>query len=254
MKIRWLYILLTFLSVTHVPVAQSDIIDSSIAVVNQDVITLSDVNNIGKAIFRQISEEAPPEQREEALKQARKKIVTQLIENKLLTQQAAALHISVTDPEIDRAQKQVMQRNGFSNEDFRGELKKMGLSNARYRETLRDQILRSKLINYEVRSKVVIPDEEIQKYFEQQYSEQAKAEGYYLLQLGVSWTDMTKTSGLQTAKKMLENRLRLPINSPKMDRISKSLPANIQIFPLPQMAETWGFSKKTKWQRTCEMQ
>lgn len=72
MKISWLYILLTFLSVMHVPVAQSDIIDSSVAVVNEDVITLSDINKIGKAIFRQIAEEAPPEQREEALKQARK--------------------------------------------------------------------------------------------------------------------------------------------------------------------------------------
>ncbi|RWX50342.1 SurA N-terminal domain-containing protein, partial [Candidatus Electrothrix marina] len=182
MKIRWLYILLTLLSVTHTPVARSEIIDSSVAVVNEDVITLSDVNRIGEAIFRQITEEAPPEQREEALKQARKKIITQLIENKLLTQQAAALHISVAEAEIDRAQKQVLQRNGFTDEDFKAELKNTGLSQAQYRETLREQILRSKLINYEVRSKVVVPDEEIQRYFEQQYSKEtgkeAGAEGY----------------------------------------------------------------------------
>ncbi|MCI5125683.1 MAG: hypothetical protein D3925_14715 [Candidatus Electrothrix sp. AR5] len=209
MKTSLLYILLTFVSVTHAPVAQSKIIDSSVAVVNEDVITLSDVNTIGDAIFRKITEEAPPEQREEALKQARRKIITQLIENKLLTQQATALNLSVAEAEINRAQNQVLQRNGFTDEDFKAELKNTGLSEAQYRETLREQILRSKLINYEVRSKIVVPDEEIQRYFEQQYSKEAKAEGYYLLQLGVSWTDSAQTSGVPATKKDARKRVEM---------------------------------------------
>lgn len=193
MKIQRLYISpLFFLLFTFASVAQSEIIDTSVAVVNEDVITLSDVHKIGEPIFRQIAEEAPPEQREEALQQAQEKIIQQLIESKLLVQQAAALHISVTDAEIDRAQEQVLQRNGFSDEDFSDELQKMGLSKNRYRETLREQLLRSKLIGYEVRSKVVIPDEKVQKYFEQHYNEQDTAEKYYLLQIGVSWSDRTK--------------------------------------------------------------
>ncbi|CAK8721369.1 Periplasmic chaperone for outer membrane proteins SurA [Candidatus Electrothrix laxa] len=208
MKIRFLYIILiTFFLVTYAFIAQSEIIDSSVAVVNEDVITLSDVNKIGEAIFRKIAEEAPPEQQEEALKQARKKIITQLIENKLLTQQATALHISVAEMEIDRAQKQVLQRNGFTEEGFKAELEKTGLSETQYQETLREQILRSKLINYEVRSKVVIPDEEIERYFEQKYSKEAETESYYLLQLGVSWTDTAKTSGLPAAKKSARKRI-----------------------------------------------
>ncbi|MCI5133319.1 MAG: hypothetical protein D3904_17845, partial [Candidatus Electrothrix sp. EH2] len=125
MKIRRLYILsLIFLSLALASAAQSEIIDTSVAVVNEDVITLSDVHKAGEPIFRQIAEEVPPEQREEALRQARKKIIHQLIESKLLEQQAAALHISVTDAEIDRAQEQVLQRNGFSDENFRKELQK----------------------------------------------------------------------------------------------------------------------------------
>ena len=223
MKIRWLYILLTFLSVTHPPVAQSDIIDSSVAVVNEDVITLSDVNTIGEPIFRQITEEAPPEQREEALQQARKKIITQLIENKLLTQQATALRISVTEAAIDRAQKQVLQRNNFTEEAFKAELKNTGLSEAQYRETLREQILRSKLINYEVRSKIVVPDEEIRRYFEQQYSKDAGTEGYYLLQLGVSWTDSGQTSGLTAAKKDARKRAEVAHNLAKEGQDFKEL-------------------------------
>lgn len=258
MKIRWLYILLTLLSVTHTPVARSEIIDSSVAVVNEDVITLSDVNRIGEAIFRQITEEAPPEQREEALKQARKKIITQLIENKLLTQQAAALHISVAEAEIDRAQKQVLQRNGFTDEDFKAELKNTGLSQAQYRETLREQILRSKLINYEVRSKVVVPDEEIQRYFEQQYSKEtgkeAGAEGYSFYSSAYPGLTRPEPPGCRQRKKTLANGSKLHINLQKKGKTSKNLPANTQIYLLLPTAATWASLKKTKWRRTCERQ
>ncbi len=201
MKINWFHIVLTFFFAIHAPSVSSEIIDSSVAVVNQDVITRSDVNKIGAPIFRQIMEEAPAEQQEKALQEARKKIITQLIENKLLTQQAAALNISVAPSEIDHAQNQIIQRNNFTDEEFRDELQKMGMSQEQYRETLREQILRSKLINYEVRSKVVVPDEEIEKYFEEQYSKQPKDEGYYVLQLGISWPDINQPYERSAAKK-----------------------------------------------------
>ncbi|WP_446010095.1 SurA N-terminal domain-containing protein [Candidatus Electrothrix sp.] len=207
MKINWLYILLPFFFTIHAPLVESEIIDSSVAVVNQDVITRSDINRVGEVIFRQIREKTPPEQQAQALLEAQKKIITQLIENKLLSQQATARNISVSESELDHAQAQVIQRNNFTNKDFRKELQKMGLSQEQYRETLREQILRSKLINYEVRSKVVIPDKEIEKYFEEQYSEHARAEGYYILQLGVSWADTLQTSELSTAKKNARNQI-----------------------------------------------
>lgn len=207
MKINWLYIVLPFFFTLHAPLVESEIIDSSVAVVNQDVITRSDINRVGEVIFRQIREKTPPEQQAQALQEAQKKIIAQLIENKLLSQQATARNISVSESELDHAQAQVIQRNNFTNKDFRKELEKMGLSQEQYRETLREQILRSKLIDYEVRSKVVIPDKEIEKYFEEQYSEHARAESYYILQLGVSWVDPPQTSELSIAKKNARNQI-----------------------------------------------
>ena len=245
MKFRQL-ISLTFFLVTQVSIAQAEIIDSSVAVVNEDVITRSDVNKIGEAIFQQIVEEAPPEQREAALKQARKKIITQLIENKLLVQQAAALNISVTDAEVDHAQKQVLERNDFSDEDFKAELQKMGLSRVQYRETLREQILRSKLINYEVRSKVVIPDEEIQRYFEQQYNrDRAGAEGYHILQLGVSWTETAETAGV-TAKENARKRVETAYKLAKEGHDFKELARKNSNLPSAEDGGDLGFFEKNE--------
>jgi peptidyl-prolyl cis-trans isomerase SurA len=208
MNIHWVYIVLTVVTLSiHTSPASAEIIDSSVAVVNQDVITRSDVNRIGEAVFRQINEEVPAEQREQALQQARNRIITQLIENKLLSQQATARNISVTKAELDHARNQVIQRNNFTDQDFRNELQKMGLSQEQYRETLREQILRSKLINYEVRSKVVVPDKEIEKYFVEKYSKQIDNEGYYILQVGISWADITQASERSAAKKNARNQI-----------------------------------------------
>jgi peptidyl-prolyl cis-trans isomerase SurA len=62
----------------------------------------------------------------------------------------------------------------------------MGVDEDQYRENLRDQILGSKLINYEVRSKVIIPEEKIIDYYDQHYTEQLGVGGYYILQIGVT--------------------------------------------------------------------
>jgi len=121
----------------------------------------------------------------------------------------------------------------------------MGLSQAQYRETLREQILRSKLINYEVRSKVVIPDEEIQRYFEQQYNE-ARAEGYYLLQLGVSWTDTASTSGLLAAKVDARKKVEAAHKLAEQGKEFKELARQYSNLPSAADGGDLGFFKKNE--------
>ena len=186
MKIRNFLLLFLFLLLAQVFAAHANIIDSCVAVVNDDVITLSEVNEAGKPIFQRIAEQAPPEQLAEALKQARQTVIDKLIEKKLLVQQAKRMHISVSDEDVDRALEQIMKRNGTTMEQFRAELARMGMDEQQYRENLRDQILGSKLINYEVRSKVIVPEEQIIDYYDQHYTEQVEAGGYYILQIGVT--------------------------------------------------------------------
>ena len=186
MNIRNILLLLFFLLVVQVSSVHANIIDSCVAVVNDDVITLSEVNEAGKSIFQRAAEEVPPEHLAEALKQARQTVLEKMIEKKLLVQQAEQMHISVSDEDVDRALAQILERNSTTKEQFKSELARMGVDEQQYRENLRDQILSSKLINYEVRSKVVVPEEQILDYYDQHYTEQVEAGGYYILQIGVT--------------------------------------------------------------------
>ena len=186
MYIRILFFLLSFLLTVQTFPTRANIIDSCVAVVNEDVITLSELNEAGKPMFRRIAEEMPPEQLAEALKQARKTVIDKLIEKKLLIQQADLMNISVSDEEVDMALNQILTRNNTSMEQFKTELSKIGMEEQQYRENLRDQILGSKLINYEVRSKVIIPEEKILDYYDRHYTEQVRSGGYYILQIGIT--------------------------------------------------------------------
>ena len=166
--------------------AVANIIDSCVAVVNDEVITLSEVNEAGKPMFQRIAEEVPPEQLAETLKQARKTVIDKLVEKKLLVLQAKEMNISVPDEDVEKALIQILKRNNTTMEQFKSELDRLGMSEEQYRKNLHDQILSSKLINYEVRSKVVIPDSQILDYYDQHYTEQVGTGGFYILQIGIT--------------------------------------------------------------------
>lgn len=186
MNIRNILLLFLSLLVLQVSSALANIIDSCVAVVNDDVITLSEVNEAGKPMFQRVAEQVSPEQLADALKQARQTVIEKLIEKRLLVQQAEQMQISVSDEDVERALAQILERNSTTMEQFKSELARMGMDEQQYRDNLRDQLLGSKLINYEVRSKVIVPEERIIDYYDQHYTEQVGAGGYYILQIGVT--------------------------------------------------------------------
>ncbi len=176
----------------HPTFLQAEIVDRCIAVVNNDTITLSEVNEAGKPLFKRVVEQAPPEQRETALQQARKSVIEKLIDKKILLQEAKKYHISVSDKELEMALQRILEKNHTTMDQFRKEMASMGLDEKRYKEDLRDQILSSKLVNIEVRSKVIIPEEKIIDYYDTHFTEQVGEGGYYILQIGCTWDKNAK--------------------------------------------------------------
>jgi peptidyl-prolyl cis-trans isomerase SurA len=174
--------LLACTTVTH-----ANVIDRSVAIVNDETITLSEVNDLGRAFFKKITEETPPERLAETLQQARKTVVDKLIDKKLLIQEAKKLGIQVTDQDVDAAVQRVLTTNKTTMDEFRQELSAMGMTEQQYREELRDQILSSKLINHEVRTKVVISEENILDYYKANYTSQSGDGEYHLQQIGCLW-------------------------------------------------------------------
>jgi peptidyl-prolyl cis-trans isomerase SurA len=165
---------------------RAEIVDRVVAVVNNDVITLYDLNEEGGDIFRRIRQEVPAGQQEEALRRARQELLSTLIDKRLLEKRAENMGITVGEEELDAAIERVLDRNGIDREQFRRELQLSGTSEAAYRERLRTQILQSKLIGFEVRSRIVVTDKKVKEYYDRHFAGQRQEDGYHVLQIGLA--------------------------------------------------------------------
>ncbi len=165
----------------------AQLVDRVVAVVNDEVITMSEVNDAGKGYFKKINEQAPPAQVEDALSRARQEILGTLIDKKLIAQVAAKQKVSVSEAELQAATEQMLNRNNITLEMLRTQLGQMGMEFEAYRDTLRNQILQTKLVNYEIRSKIIITDNMILDYYDENYTKHVSGGGYYLMQMGFVW-------------------------------------------------------------------
>jgi peptidyl-prolyl cis-trans isomerase SurA len=163
------------------------IIDRVVAEVNDDVITLSELNEEGKEILQRINDQAPADQVEEALKRARKEVLARMIDRKITVQMAEKMNITATEPEIDSAIQSIIAQNKTTEQIFKKELAALGISETAYRNSIREQILQSKLLGYEVNSKIVVTEEKAREYYKNTYMRNIEKDGYYLLQIGFIW-------------------------------------------------------------------
>lgn len=203
------------------------LVDRVVAVVNDDVITLSELEKTGRTFFERIKTKAPPSEVERALEKARQEVLASLIDKMLVRQVAEKLNISVNESEIDRAIDQILARNNATIEDFRQELVSIGATEQEYRDNLRDQILQSKIVSYEVRSRIVIVEENIKEYYQKEYTLEKGEGGYYILQMGFTWRNAVTLEGAgfdtkeEARKKAEEIRARI-LNGESFTELAKA--------------------------------
>jgi len=189
----------------------AQLVDRVVAVVNDDVITMSEVNNEGANYFRQINEKAPPAQVEDALARAREEVLDSLIDKKLIAHEAEKQNVTVSDEEVQAAAEQMLINNKITREILETQLAQTGMTYESYLNSLRNQILQSKLINYEIRSRIIITDDMVLDYYDTHYTKHISEGGYYLMQMGFIWgksggnqSDAVKYADKMDAKKRAE--------------------------------------------------
>jgi peptidyl-prolyl cis-trans isomerase SurA len=145
----------------------SQVVDRIVAVVNDDIILLSELNRVFDPYAENIRRRGLPIEEERAmLFKVREEILSHLIDRKLTDQESKRLGITVSDKEIDSAIERIKEANFYTDESMREALEKEGMTMEEYREQMEEQILRSKLVNFEVRSKIIITKEDIASYYE----------------------------------------------------------------------------------------
>ncbi|MCL2760331.1 MAG: peptidylprolyl isomerase [Desulfuromonadales bacterium] len=145
--------------------ASAEIIDRIAAIVNDDIITSYEVSNEKAAIMKQAEKQgtATPEFSE----QVDKTLLDQMIDRKLVQQRVKELKIDVSDEELQQTIDDIKkQNNNMSQEAFVEALKAQGLTLDEYKDQLREQMERARVLNQDVKEKAQVNDQEIRDYYD----------------------------------------------------------------------------------------
>ena len=141
-------------------------LDGIAAVVNEEIITISEVREAMAFEVREI----PPGLRGERLQERISAIYEQTLNNLLDIQlqlaRARQLQMGVSTDEIDRQVDALKEQNQISDDQLEQMLKSRGMTLASYRQQIREGLLVTKVVNAEVRSRLIILDSELQEAYD----------------------------------------------------------------------------------------
>jgi peptidyl-prolyl cis-trans isomerase SurA len=191
------------------------IADRIVAVVNDEIITLYDLNEALKPYEANIQALGySPEKERETLFKLRSDLLNRLVDQKLADQQIKKNKITISAQEIDRTIERIKEARSYTDEDLRARLAEQGLTLEEYRENQKKQLLRAKLVNREIKSKIVITNEEIEKYYKEHREKYAGEKKYHLWNIFMQFSGATD----EAQKKIAFGKMEVVLNQLKQGR------------------------------------
>lgn len=146
-------------------VGSAKLVNRIVAVVNGEAITLHDLKNEVEQGGPDMNQIDPDDiNQSEAM---RREVLEAMINDKLLKQEAERFEIKVSDEEVEGQMNQIRKENGLSQAEFEQAVKEQGMSMDEYRQALHEEIKKRKLLSNMVHQKVVVADDEIQEFYQQ---------------------------------------------------------------------------------------
>ncbi|MEP6898043.1 MAG: peptidylprolyl isomerase [Rhodanobacter sp.] len=176
-------------------------LDRIVAVVNEDVILQSELNDAVRSVQQQYAsqpDQLPP------MAVLQKQVLDRLILMKLQIQKAGDQDVHVSDADIDQAVAGVAEQNKITPEQLRAEVEKSGGNFAQFRHQLGDQLIVQRLHQSVVRDSVSITDGEVDNLLS---SPTYKAGEIHLAHIQVSIPSGADAAAIQASQTKAEQAL-----------------------------------------------
>jgi parvulin-like peptidyl-prolyl isomerase len=137
------------------------VVDRIVAVINDDIITLSELENTFHPYHKRIDATYMGADKDKVIAEGRIMILNRMIDNRLIEQWSKKVGIVVKDDEIMGTIKDLLRRQNISMEAFTQTLEREGSSLEAYRQDMKDQMTRMRLLRRELKTKILVSDDEI---------------------------------------------------------------------------------------------
>lgn len=154
--------------------ALAGVVDRVAAVVNDEVITLSEVYELGGSFIEQQAASG-------GRRAAEREVLDSLIQRRLIAQEVERLGMEPGDPEVDRAIDMVAQRNGLDRDSLRTEVERSGMSWTQYRSELRESLREQQFTSYIVQTRIRVDEDQLKDAYRKLLAERGGDEVVELL-------------------------------------------------------------------------
>jgi len=189
--------LLTFLVATSAAAQNVALLDRIVAVVNKEVVALSELNETIATAERQLRRSGTLPPSREVLE---RQMLEKLILDKAQLQLARERGIRVDEVQLDRAVQRVAENNKMTLAAFRKALESDGVPFDAFREDLRTQIVLSRLREREVDDKIQVSDTEIDLFLEEMKTRPGEGAEYNLAHILVRVPEQASPERIEQAR------------------------------------------------------
>ncbi len=145
--------------------ASAEILDRVVATINDGAIMQSELQEALELYQHQMGQQTPGMMSDRDTMAVKRRVLEDLIDKSLIEGFAVKAGIEASDAEIDRAIDEVLARAHISEDELREALKQDDLSYEEYRDQIRDQLIKAKMIQREIRARINITDKQIEEYY-----------------------------------------------------------------------------------------
>ncbi len=162
---RFLYLFGIILFVYGPTSLSEAIVDRVVAVVNQEIITLSEVEKLIGPQKEEIVAEDRLEKQEQTEALCRK-VLDRLIEEKLIDQEAKKSGIKVSSKEVEATVEEVKRQNAITQEGLEKALAAEGLTLESYKKQIEKNLQRQRLIHWSVKVEEKATEKELREFYQ----------------------------------------------------------------------------------------
>ncbi|MGB9291999.1 MAG: SurA N-terminal domain-containing protein, partial [Desulfobaccales bacterium] len=178
----------------------AEVVDRIVAEVNDEVITMSELQKASKSIEEQ--EGISPKGKED--KGLEHQMLETLIDRKLAKAEAKRRGIKVDDKELNEALENFKKQNHLPDEDsFNKALTKAGLTLAEIKEKIADQLTQERLLSMTVGLKAVVSESQVRQFYDEKYK--AGGTQLHLLTIKIPYPPGATEAQQEEVKKQAEN-------------------------------------------------
>ncbi len=166
---HWIGLWILGLMVVHChAVWAQQLLDGIAAIVNDNIITISEVREVMALEAAELDKRYYGTELEMRRREMFRSALQPLIDVEIQLGRAKALQVQVDESDIDRQIEQLKEANQLTDEQLEEILQSRGLTIEAHREQISRSLLVTRVVNFEVQSRLVITESELQEAYEKQ--------------------------------------------------------------------------------------